>query len=171
MGQEEYPLIDGEYPSWANIVASLEIYDGPSIETRDWTKIDFSDKLEPGAIRGTGPRKRARTVGEYDADATIGLYIDAARRFMKALAAAATAKGISGIGRVVFDVKLQYAPLSTSTEDNQADGDGNSPIIEVDIIGCRIKTRSGSNASSADGSSIEFPLDVMDIKIDGVSLV
>lgn len=167
MAEEEYPLIDGEYVSWANVDCSLEVYDGPSFQTRDFSKIDWSDKLEPGAVRGTGPRKRGRTVGEYDAEATIAMYIDKARQFMAALQQVALARGINGIGRIPFDVALNYVPLSNA---DVTFGETGS-IISVALIGCRIKTRSGSNANGTDGAALEFPLDVMDIQVDGVSLV
>lgn len=165
MSVEEYPLIDGEYVSWANVDCSLEVYDGPSFQTRDYSKIDWSDKLEPGAVRGTGPKKRGRTVGEYDADATIEMYIDAARKFLKSLNQIKPGQA----GLVVFDVNLQYAPLGTSPIDQLFGGDDG--IITVQLVGCRIKNRSGSNANGTEGTTLSFPLDVMQVLVDGVALV
>jgi hypothetical protein len=144
----DYPQIQGRFPSWASIEISVD-----GFETPDFSKLDWDDSLEPGAVRGTGPFKRGRTRGEYDSTASMGMYLDAATKFMQALAL----KNRS-IGLVEFDVLAHWS------EDDGAE------VHEVKVVGCRIKKRSQSNAPGTDAAVLEFDLDPMWVEVDGVVL-
>jgi hypothetical protein len=144
----DYPQIQGRFPSWASIEISVD-----GFETPDFSKLDWDDSLEPGPVRGTGPMKRGRTTGEYDATASMGMYLDAATKFMKALAL----KNPS-IGLVAFDVLAHW-----SVDDSEE-------VHEVKAVGCRIKKRQQSNAPGTDAAAIDFDLDPMWVEVDGVVL-
>jgi len=145
----EYPQIEGQFPSWASIEISVG-----GFETPDFAKLDWDDSLEPGPVRGTGPRKRGRTTGEYDAAGSMGMYLDAATAFMKKLALTN-----ASIGLVPFNIEAHWA---------EAD-DG--PVHEAKLTACRIKKRSQTNAPGTDAAMIEFELDPMWIEVDGVCLL
>lgn len=145
----DYPQIQGRYHSWA----SIEIAAG-DFETPDFAKLDWDDTLEPGQVRGTGPRKRGRTTGEYNCAASMGMYLDSATRFMKQLA-----QTNKSIGLVPFDV------LGHWSEDDGGE------VHEVKLVGCRIKKRQQSNAPGTDATTVEFELDPMFVYVDGVALL
>lgn len=152
MGQGK---IDGEYFSWAELEVAFGVIKGPVFSTEDIAALDFSDKVEPGAVRGAGPKKRGTTVGLYDADASFSLYLDAAGVFMNKL------KTVNPrITLVHFNISAVWAPLSLGGR-----------TIHAKLIGCRIKERQVQNAPSADATMMVFPLDITDLEIDGVKLV
>jgi hypothetical protein len=141
--------INGRYVSWASIKISLN-----SVDYSDIVALDYSDKLEPGAVRGTGPRKRGRTTGEYDCEGKITMHLDEARTFMRALA-----NVNPSIGLVEFPVIAYWS-----------EEDGQEPH-EVICEGCRIKSRESSNVPGSDAAAINFALDMMNVTVDGVSLL
>lgn len=147
----DFPLINGEAYSWSSLRAEIQ-HGGGVFESPDLQSLDWSDKLTPGAVRGYGSGKRARTRGEYDADAKIAFTLDAATRFLKALATVNKSTGL-----VKFTI--------------HADWNENGVDHTVEIIGCRIAERTSSNAPGSDATKLEFPLDVMGIKVDGIWLL
>ena len=154
MGAEDFPLLNGQYLSWAEIQPVISIFGGLDVKTKDFKEIDHSDTLAPGVARGVGPGKRGRTVGIYDADASMTMYKASAANFQAQLLKVAQANGHSRIALVVFDLIMNWSPL-----------DGVGQVYTTKILGARIKERSGKNsADSADASVIEIPLDVLRIE-------
>lgn len=152
MADFDYPLIQGAVPSWASIRLEAQHLAGV-FETPDFCALDWSDKLEPGPVRGAGAAKRGRTRGEYDADAKISMYLDAASRFLKSLATVNRSAGL-----VVFDIHADW------TEEG---GEDHVLVIK----GARIKNRGSQNAPGSDATKVDFDLDVMSIELDGVMLL
>lgn len=147
----DFPLINGEAYSWASLRAEIQ-HGGGVFESPDLQSLDWSDKLTPGAVRGYGAAKRARTRGEYEAEAKISFTLDGATKFLKSLAAVKKSTGL-----VVFDI--------------HADWQENGVDHTAEIIGCRIAERGSQNAPGPDATKVEFPLDVMRIRVDGVDLL
>lgn len=147
--------IDGDFFSWAELETTIGIINGPKFSTEDIAKFNWSDKVEPGTVRGAGPRKRGTTVGMYDASAEIALYIDAAGELQKSLATVN-----SRITLVRFNISGMWAPLS-----------GSGKLRKVLAKGCRIIERSSDNAPGADATLVTFPLNVTELEVDGIKLV
>jgi hypothetical protein len=141
----EYPLIAGQMASWAEIGITLSVYGGLTFSTADFAGIDWDDALDPGKVYGTGGRMIGRTTGQYDANASMSMYLAKAREFQKALAQIQPNK----IGLVVFDAQVAWVPQT---------GDGE--VITCTLVGCRLAGRSQSNANGTDASVIEMPLSV-----------
>lgn len=155
MAQQEYPSLNGIVPSWADIKITLPIYDGQSVEETDIAAIKWSDKVDKGVMRGTsGGRKKARTTGQYDADASITFYRSGWRRFRSGLVA--INQKISLVG---FDVLIQHTPP------------GESNIYNVKISGCCVIGRSHDMSEGTDPEKVEIPLSVMVIDEDGATLL
>lgn len=154
MGVEDFPLLQGQFLSWAEIQPVMSIFGGLDVKTKDFAEIDFSDSLSPSKVRGVGPGFRGRTVGTYDADGSITMYKASAVGFMGQLLKVAQAAGHARIGVVAFDLVLNWSPL-----------DGIGQVYTTKILGARIKERSSKNsATSADATTIEIPLDILGVE-------
>lgn len=150
--------IDGQYFSWAEMQIAFGIINGPTFQTDDIAGLDFGDKLTPGVFRGAGALKRGRTMGEHDADGQMILALDAATVFMNQLKAQSRHPQ-KRIGGVVFNISAAWMPL-----------DGGGTVREAKLIGCRIVERQFTNAPGPDPSIVTFPLDLMDLDVDGTKL-
>lgn len=153
----EYPTLNEVAPSWADIRITLPIYGGVSIETTDIAAIKWSDKVTPGVVRGTsGGQKKARTVGEYEPEASITFYRQGWELFRTAL----IEKNLK-LTLVGFDILIQHTPP------------GSTEIFRVKIAGCRVVGRTADMAEGSDADKVEIPLDVMRIEEgeEGVSLL
>lgn len=163
MGANEYPMVKEAYVGWAEINIGIDIAEGDSISTKDYSAIDWSDKLEPGQVPGAGPDTAGRTTGMYSADASFTMYRAAFRKLCKSLM-----QKSKRIGTVVFDITVSWSPLD-------ADGATSENVFTTKIVGCRIMERQVSNAPGGDAAAVVVPLSVSKIFdiIDGeeVSLV
>jgi hypothetical protein len=154
MGFEDYPTFQGEYLSFAEIKPVLSIGGALDFKTKDYAAIDCNDSLVPSKVRGAGPGIRGRTVGIYDADASMSMYHASAIAFRAALLVAAKAQGHNKIALVKFDFILNWSPL-----------DGIGLIYTTTIRGARIQERSQKNsATTADANISEMPLSVIRIE-------
>jgi len=156
MAISEYPTLNEVAPSWADIRITLPIYGGQSIDTTDIASLKWSDKVSPGLVRGTsGGKKKARTVGDYECEATVTFYRAGWILFRDGLIA--ISKQLTLVG---FDIIVQHTPPASTQ------------IFKVKIAGCRVVGRTADMAEGSDADKIEIPLDVMRIEEgDGVSLL
>ncbi len=154
MGVEDYPLLQGQYLSWAEIQPVLAIAGGLDVKTKDFAAIDFNDSLTPSKVRGVGPVIRGRTVGLYDADGTMSMYHASAVSFRGQLLKAAQANGHNRIALVAFDLIINWSPL-----------DGIGSVYTTKLVGARLQERSQKNASSsADANVSEMPLSIVRVE-------
>lgn len=151
----EFPLIQGQMVSWAEIGVKLEIYDGPSFQTTDFAAIDWDDALEPGKVRGTGPHIIGRTTGEYDANGSMTMYYEKSVAFQNELA-----QINPKIGLVQFDLMVQWSPLA-----------GEGETFTVKLVGCRLAGRQVSSAPGTDATQKVMPLSVVRVEENGITLV
>jgi hypothetical protein len=153
---QDYPTLNDIEPSWADLKASFPVYGGETVVTDDIAGIKCSDKLNIGVVRGTGGgRKRRRTTGELDSDASATFYPSGWRRFRDVLAAKD-----KRIGLVGFDLIFQLTPPRETR------------IYTIKIAGCRVAGRTFDFGEGPDAPKIEIPLDIMFIEEDdGISLL
>lgn len=149
-------IVNGEYASWASLRVKIQ-RDSFLYLTEDVTEIEFEDSVDGEKIRGNGRRPRGFTVGDYDSNASMTMYLDSAIDFMNQLAAL---DAQSRLTYVKFDLLLRWA-----TED--------APERRAILPGARIVGRSVSQSQgSAEGTTLPMPLMVTKpIEIDGVKLV
>lgn len=143
--QIQYPLINGYKYSHA----SAEIQIGDKLYTAI-TAIDWSETLEPTAMRGTRPEKIARTLGEHDAEGSFSIPLED-------FAALTAALGPGYMGKN-FNIVVNY-----SNEGEQ--------LTKVELIGCRITEHSGGSEEGGDLAIEECSIDIMRIAINGVLAV
>ena len=155
MAEQEYPTLNEVEPSRADVQVAIPVYAGPTVQTNDIAAVKWSDKVDVGTVRGTsGGKKRKRTTGEYDCDATLTLYKSGWKVLRQALASKSPK-----ISLVVFDVLIQHTPP------------GESGIHTVKLVGCRVVGRSGESTEGTDPEKIEIPLNLMQIEEDGTTLL
>ena len=161
MASQEYPTLNGVEPSWADLDGpSFIIYGGPTIKTPDLKAINWEESLEVGTVRGVGGAKRKRTSGQADSGGGITFLQSGWKAVRDALMAVAIARGLSGYGKVPFDVVYQYTPP----------GDDDSPIHKLKIVAARIVKASAKAAEGPDAQEVEAELNVMRVEQDGASI-
>jgi hypothetical protein len=166
MAQEEYPTLQGDAPSWADIETDHIIYDGEIVSTKDYQAINWGRTVEVGELRGaSGGRVRRRTRGQVSYELTITYYKDGARRMRDGLAATATAKGLVDaqgrpqISRVPFDVLCKHSV------------DGDPRIHKMLAQGLRWLGETGASTEGVDAETVEVTFSPACIEIDGTVLL
>lgn len=134
------------------------VYDYSSIEItinglpyQGITEINYSDTMEPGILRGTGPLMRGRSRGLYEAESSFTI----AKEDFDAVKRALVAMGLGGFMEAVFLITVSYKEAT-----------GN--MITDEIEGCRIKHNENSHsAGNADALMHKVDLSVFRIKWNG----
>lgn len=143
------PQIEGFYTSWAQLSIALSIMGGQDMLTSDFSALDWDHKLEGEKVPGTGPLHVGRTIGIYEAAASMTMWHSKGCEFQKALMDIGAARGL-GYMQVPFNVVCSYEPIGQAT-----------PLIyTVKIPGCTIATEALKNASGAAPTALEFTLNV-----------
>lgn len=156
MSDPSYPLINGAYVSYAQVAASIEIADGESLQTRDFSAIDYSDSVEVVKARGTGAVSLGDAWGVYDAQASFSLFRESFLRLQRALRAKSRT---GGLVEVSFDLLVTYADPATGLTVTDA------------LQGCRLRERALTLSPSADAIAVAVTPSVSLILIDGARLV
>jgi len=145
MADPIYPQVNGNRYSWA----SVEIAIG-SLRFKGFKGIEYSNNLEPGEVRGTGPQKLGRTRGDLKPEASFEIY----KQEYYLLIAALAVNG-AGFMETEFGIVVSYS-------------DRNQPIITDEIIGCRIKKPAHSGSQGTDAMVVKVDLDIMMVIENGL---
>lgn len=141
-----YPLINGVRHSWASI--EIKLADDIILGI---TELNYKDKLDPGIVKGAGPRPIAFTLGNAEFDGDFTILLEEFNTLVTKLGDAW--KSIS------FDIIVTY----------DESGSGLSTIVDT-IKGCRITDTEASNSSgSTDGSVRKCAIKALDILWNGFS--
>lgn len=163
---DEYPILDGIAPSWADLKLTISGYNGgETIETKDISAFSTGTTLEIGEQRGTGGQLRRRTRGQSTHEASITFFVPGYRKFQRMVKAIAPIEGgRRKLGLVHFDCLEQLILPETSEDDN---------IYETKALGCRIAGRTKALAVGTDAAAVEVPLSVAEIVdiVDGEECV
>lgn len=143
----QYPKVKGSIVSWANLKTSLLPYDGPDFLTNAYAAVDWDEKLEPEKVKGTGPIHIGRTVGQYDANGSMSMYLDEGMAFQESLQN--IAGDDNGFGEIEFDILCSWEPLN-----------GEGRIFTVKLVGARIAGDAIKSAPGAGATVLEMPLSI-----------
>ena len=163
----DYPILNGIAPSWADIIVRCTPEGAPLIDVKDIASINTSSSVEVGEQRGaSGGRVMRRTTGAVSYEASMSLYRSGYQKFIRALAAAAESIGqLRGnqraIATVHFDIQIQHTPIN------------DVEIYERILRGCRCLGSAVNGAEGTDADQVEVtlnPLEIVDI-IDGKEVV
>jgi len=150
--------------SWANAKIAITPYGGAVLDEADISAISHSGTVEVG-VQKSGGRKKARTEGEVEYEASATFYRSGLQKLVKAMVAAAPDYAVRGnqvrISLVSFDIDLHHSPP------------GAVEIAHTRIKGCRLLGYSESLAEGPDPDQIELTLNPMEICniIDGREVV
>jgi hypothetical protein len=159
----EFPVLDGIAPSWADIIVRASPAGAPLIEMKDIAAINTGTTLEVGEQRGaSGGRVIKRTRGSVSYEASVTLYYSGLQKLNRALKALAPKRGNQRVLRSVhFGVQVQFTPP------------GEVEIFEYRIKGCFVSGRTLNAAEGTDAQQIEVPLNTIEIVdvVDGEEIV
>lgn len=157
MAKNDYPLINGVYHSWAEVQLVFLPYGDGIFRTADFNAVSFTEKLEPGQVKGQGIIKRGTTIGEYSAEGSFSMLLNAHIKFLEVLARIARTKKIP-VGAVQFSMAMSWKAVP------------GAPIVKAALAGCRIKERGFDGSPSPDATVVETPIDVTMCRVNDVSL-
>jgi hypothetical protein len=159
----QYPVLDGIAPSWADLSCKCKLYNGPLIEIFDCAAINSGTTLEVGEMRGaSGGRVVKHTTGASSATASITFYRSGYQKFIRALKNVAPRRGNEAILSLVhFDIQVFHSVP------------GDDEIYEYRLKGMRYGGRTMNPAEGTDAEQVEVPMvikKVVDV-IDNVECV
>ena len=139
-----FPLINGFYPSWAEISLSLDILD-----ISDFKAVSWDDAAEVGDVYGAGPVKQGTTRGvSKPGTPKIEVYLDAADNLEETLAS------LSSDGRSValaqFSFQLQWLKADNT-------------YAQVNFAGCRVIKLGQDSKQGPEAEFRSFELNVTQI--------
>ena len=163
----EYPVLDGIAPSYAEITVKCQLINGPLLDIKDIAAINTGTSLEVGTQRGaSGGRVTRRTAGAESVEASATLYRSGYQKFLRGLKDAAVAGGFVrgnqvAIRYVHFDIFVSHTPP------------GDFEIYEYRLKGCFFGGRTMNGAEGTDPDQVEIPLNPATIvdMIDGKEVV
>jgi hypothetical protein len=159
----DYPILNGIAPSWADIIVRATPEGGALIDVKDIASITMGRTVEVGEQRGaSGGRVIRRTTGSVSYEMSMSLYRSGYQKFIRALTAAAEAANlVRGNQRLIslvhFLVQVQHTPIN------------DVEVYERIAKGVRYLGSSYSGAEGTDADQIEVtlsPLEIVDI-VDG----
>ncbi len=147
----DYPVLDGIAPSWADVIVRCSPVGAPLIEMKDIKAINTSRDVELGEQRAGG-RVKKRTSGSGKADASMTLYKEGHQKLERALAnvPGCPVRGNEYLIRFVhFGIQIQYTPP------------GSTEIYEKRLKGVCVIGDSENGAEGTDANTVEVKLSVV----------
>ena len=151
----EYPLLDGIAPSWADVVVKISASGQPLLTTRDIKSISSGSTVEVG-VQNAGGRPKQTTTGALSHEGSMTLYLSGAQAFERDLMTAAVAKGLVRNGAIaqISLVRFQIDYLWTPP--------GAVEIYERRLKGCRLLSDTESPAEGTDPGTVDYKIYVLE---------
>jgi len=159
----EYPILDGFAPSWADFTLKIQPSGVALLTARDVKSVNSGATVEVG-VQKAGGRPKNTTVGSSSNEGSFTLYLTGAQIFERALKDAALAAGFVRDGGVVqlslvhFQLDYLFTPPGTSA------------IWERRLKGCRLLSDKEAPTEGNDATTVDYTIFVTErVKvIDGV---
>lgn len=158
MASQDYPTVDGDECSWADISCTAVLPGKPSIALGSLEAIKWSSKVDVGESRGTsGGRVMKTTAGSVKEDGSMSLTRSGLQDVLEQLEQLAISAGrVRGdeviISSIRFDILVQHTPL------------GETRIFQTMLFGCRYLGDSNDLKQGNDADVIEVTLNPMAVK-------
>ncbi|TAL29018.1 MAG: hypothetical protein EPN98_21485 [Phenylobacterium sp.] len=145
-GPISYPLVNGNRYSYVSVetVIAGQVMLGIS-------SINYSDKLDPGIVKGTSMNIIGMTAG----DRTLTCDIEMLRLEWDNLLSGLTAAGAGGYGLAFFDIFVSYSETFAGA------------FTSDSILGCRITEASASNQKGTDPTMVKLTIQPTNILMNG----
>ncbi len=164
MSSNDFPVLDGITPSYADIKVTFSGTDLTILEMDDIKSINTGTTVEVGEKRGaSGGRVMKRTTGSAKYEASATLYREGYQKLLRQLKGKAPLRrgNQRAISLVHFQVKVSHTPP------------GSTEVFEYVIKGCRLLGRDLNSAEGNDADTVDIklnPIEIADI-IDGEEVV
>ena len=152
MANQNFPSVNGDECSWADIVISCLVPGAPTFPLVDAEGIKWSSKVEVGSTKGTsGGRTMKTTAGTETTDGSVTLNRSGLAQLQSNLEAAAVAAGLVRADEVIisgvrFDILIQHSPL------------GDVRIYTTKLSGCRYLADGNDMKQGNDADLVEVTL-------------
>jgi len=151
---QQYPTLNGNAPSWTDIIITLNVSGGVTVRNVDIKSIKWSTKVERGEQRGaSGGRVLKRTTGSVTHEGSWEIYKSGLKTIVGAISAApgVLTRGSAKLISVVdFDISIAH------------DTPGDPDIVREVMQGCRL---SSFESSMTEGDDAEIvPMDLAPIR-------
>jgi hypothetical protein len=159
----EYPLLDGFAPSWADCTLKIQATGVSLLTARDIKSINSGSTVEVGT-QMAGGRPKQTTSGSVSHEGSFTLYLSGALLFERALKDAAVAAGfvrdggVAQLSLVHFQIDYVFTPP------------GSTQIWERRMKGCRLLSDAEAPAEGTDATTVDYKVFVTErVKlVDGV---
>jgi hypothetical protein len=145
-GPISYPLVNGNRYSFVSIEAVIA-----GLPVLGISSINYSDKLDPGIVKGTSMNILGMTAG----DRTMTCDIEMLRLEWDNLLSSLTAIGLGGYGLAFFDIFVSYSEATAAALTNDS------------ILGCRITEAAASNQKGTDPTMIKLTIQPTSVLMNG----
>jgi hypothetical protein len=163
MINQDFPILDGVTPSWADVNITLRGAETPALTVKDIASVESTSTLEIGEMQGaSGGKVIRRTTGASKYEGKLGLYLSGFVGLLENLGPSMPTRGGKRVfGVVHFDIITQWTPL------------GSVAIYEKRLLGCRIGGETLAAAEGTDAQKVDMPMHVGEIVyvINGVQYV
>jgi hypothetical protein len=147
---QDFPILDGIAPSWADISINFKGANSPKLEMKDIASIESVASIEVGELRGASGGKVIRTTtGASKYEGKLGLYQSGFLGLLDNLSGSMQRRGeLYVYGTVFFDIQQFWTPFGTDE------------IFEKQINGCRILGDTLASAEGTDAQQVDVPMKV-----------
>lgn len=157
----DYPVLDGISPSWADVIVRASPAGAPLLDVKDIAALNTNASVDVGQQKAGG-RVMKRTTGESSFEASWTLYHDGYVKFIRGIKSLMPRRGNQRLITLVhFGIQIQWTPP------------GSVEIFERRIKGARILGSALNGAEGTDANKIEMslsPIQIVDM-IDGEEVV
>jgi hypothetical protein len=158
----DYPILNGIAPSFADIALKITPDGGPILDTKDFSALSDGRSIEVGEQRGaSGGRVMRRTSGSISYEGSITFYRSGYQKLYRELAKLAPSRGNQKVIRFVhFGVQIQHAPV------------GDVEIYDRRWRGVHLLGDGFDLSEGTDADQIEVPVSIIEIVdiIDGAEI-
>ncbi len=153
MINQDFPVLDGIAPSWADLSINFKGANSPKLEMKDLASVESTAKIEIGKLRGLSGGKVTRTTtGASDYEGKLGLYQSGFVGLLDNLSGSMQRRGeLYVYGTVFFDIQQFWTPFGTDE------------IFEKQINGCRILGDTLASAEGTDAQQVDLPMYVGEV--------
>lgn len=153
MISQDFPVLDGFAPSWADLSMNFKGAVTPKLEMKDIASVESVASLEIGELRGLSGGKVVRTTtGASKYEGKLGLYQSGFVNLLDNLGPGMpTRGGVRIYGTIHFDIQQFWTPPGTDE------------IYEKQMNGCRILGDTLAAAEGTDAQQIDVPMKVGEV--------
>lgn len=152
MANDDFPILNGIAPSWADISVKTQGAGLPLIDHKDIKSCTRTRTVEEGVQRAPGGRIMRRTTGQPSQEFAWVLYRTGYEIFYATLAEIAPVRGnVAKVSLVFFDIQVMHTPP------------GSDQIFQYRVKGARVIGDTMAHAEGVEADTVEVPLSTVEV--------